>query len=130
MRVFISGTSADLAPFRTAVDDVLRQIQAEPVEQKHFGVDYAELPSLLENKIKDCDAVVCLLGSVFGAAPPGSSRSYTQMEYDFATRWQKPTFLFFFAPAAGWKVDPSVDRDTDEQRELQRKYADNLRSGT
>ncbi len=130
MRVFISGTSADLAPFRRAVDDVLRQIQAEPVEQKHFGVDYAQLPSLLENKIKDCDAVVCLLGSVFGAAPPGSTRSYTQMEYDFATRWQKPTFLFFFTPAAEWKVDPSVDRDTAEQRQLQSKYVDDLRSTT
>jgi len=138
MRIFVSATSADLESFREAVADQLQRIGVEAVHQKYFGLDYRKLPMLLKDKVKICDAVICLVGFVFGAAPPGSSRSYTQMEYDFAQEFGKPTFLFFPSPQC--KLDQtesmvgesgeSTTSDTPEQRELQKKHADAIRSST
>ena len=119
----------------------LQRVGVEAVEQAYFGVDHRKLPMMLKDKVKTCDAVICLVGFVFGAAPPGSSRSYTQMEYDFAQELGKPTFLFFPSPQC--KLDQTESmvgessesvtpegRDTPEQRELQKKHADMIRSST
>jgi serine/threonine-protein kinase len=139
MRVFVSGTSGDLKSFRKAVAEELQRVGVEAVEQAYFGVDHRKLPMMLKDKVKTCDAVICLVGFVFGAAPPGSSRSYTQMEYDFAQELGKPTFLFFPSPQckldqtesmvgeSGESVTPEA-RDTPGQRELQKKHADMIRS--
>ena len=127
MRIFVSGTSGDLARFRKAVAEQLGRLGVEAVEQTYFGVDYRELPTLLRDKIKSCDAVICLVGSAFGASPPGSSRSYTQMEYGFALEYSKPLFLFF--PSANAELDSGA-QDTPEQRQLQEAYVQDLRSTT
>ena len=128
MRVFVSSTSRDLGSFRTAVATQLERLGAESVEQEYFEPDHLKLKAMLENKLKTCDAVICLVGSVFGAAPPDSDRSYTQMEYDFAQDLKKPTFVFF--PLMDCEPSNSAtdqDSDTPDQRELQRKYAESLR---
>jgi len=127
MKVFVSGSTGDLGRFRKAAAEELIRLGGEAIEQTYFGVDHRTLPSLLKDKVKSCDAVICLVGSVFGAAPPGSSRSYTQMEYDFAHEFGKPTFLFF--PSTKCRLD-GEGQDTPEQCDLQRKHAERIRSST
>jgi serine/threonine-protein kinase len=126
MKIFVSGTSADLAPFREAVRDELQQLDFEVVEQGYLGVDYRKLPALLKGKLKRCDAVMCLVGSVFGAAPAGSTQSYTQLEYEYARELGKPIFLFLPSPEC--ELDEGTD--TPEQRELQAKHVDRIRASS
>ncbi len=141
MRVFVSATSADLKSFREAVSDQLQRLGVEAVEQTYFEVNDQTLPTMLKDKVKACDAVICLVGFVFGAAPPNSGRSYTQMEYDSAQEFGKPTFLFFPSPQCKLdqtesmvgESDESITpegQDTPEQREWQKKYADSILSTT
>lgn len=129
MRVFISTTTHDLGQFRQGLADYLRRLHCDVEVQEEFTADYRTIHDLLVSKIKPCDAVVCLIGAVFGGQPLEQHgdvpRSFTQLEYFIAREYRKPVFLFF--PAAGLEL-PASPHDTDEQRALQRNYAEELRS--
>lgn len=129
MRIFISATTRDLGGFRHGLADYLRRLHCDVEVQEEFTADYRTIHDLLVSKIKPCDAVVCLIGAVFGAQPLEQhgdvARSFTQLEYFIAREYRKPVFLFF--PSAGLEL-PASPHDTDEQRALQRTYAEELRS--
>jgi len=98
MKVFVSATSGDLKTCRQAVKDVLLQSNIQPVTQEVLPADHRDLPEFLDALVQSCDAVVCLIGKVFGAAPQDRpERSYTQLEYDCAKRLGKPVFVFMAA---------------------------------
>lgn len=97
MKVFISATSTDLRDCRNVVNNVLQSSDIQPVDQEHFPPDHRSLNEYLRGTVGECDAVICLVGHVFGAAPPGASdppRSYTQLEYEYARSLGKPVFVF------------------------------------
>jgi hypothetical protein len=92
--VFISATTSDLGSYRLAVRDTLLSLGLHPVLQDHFPPDYRDLIKVLHSSILPCDAVICLVGFVYGSKPrnqPEGSllRSYTQMEYDIARELKK-----------------------------------------
>jgi serine/threonine protein kinase len=98
-RVFISATSRDLGSCRKAVSDVLVTLNALPVVQDLFPPDYRTVVDMFRARIETCDAVICLVGSVYGQEPGTRSadqprRSYTQLEYEIAVELKKPTFVF------------------------------------
>lgn len=68
--VFVSSTSRDLESYRRAVSEALLTAEILPVSQDFFPPDYREISQLLRDKIRRCDAVICLVGFVYGAAPP------------------------------------------------------------
>lgn len=127
MKIFVSATSADLGSFRKTTAEQLQRLGVEAVEQTYFGIDFQALPALLREKIKSCDALICLVGTVFGAAPKDSQRSYTQMEYHLGVEFGKRVFIFF--PSTGCTLDGS-GTDTPEQREWQREFAASIQSST
>jgi len=95
MKVFVSAASGDLRSCREAVKDVLLQADIQPVTQEVLHADHRNLPEFLDALVQSCDAVVCLAGKVFGAAPEDEPhRSYTHREYDCARRLGKPVFVF------------------------------------
>ena len=84
-RIFISATTRDLASIRRKVKDRLVTLSYLPVEQEHFGLHPGTIRSLLREKIGQSDAVVHIVGELYGTGlqEKGSdSRSYTQIEYD------------------------------------------------
>jgi tetratricopeptide (TPR) repeat protein len=116
--VFISATSADLASYRKAVKDVFLTNRILPVEQTNFPPDFRTVEEMLEATIRDCHAVVILVGFVYGAEPSGQPadrprRSYTQMEFDIARRLGKPIYQFLAAE------DCVFDARPNESAELQ-----------
>jgi tetratricopeptide (TPR) repeat protein len=94
--IFLSATSSDLRECRRRASEILLEAGIFPVVQDHFAPDSRHIEELLADKILASDAVVCLIGHAFGAAPsrdgqPGN-RSYTQIEYDLAQRFQKKVY--------------------------------------
>jgi len=90
-KIFISATSADLAPMREIVKQGLLTLSFHPVEQKNFPPDYRSLKDSLREKIKGCDALIHIVGRRFGFEPDPQQlpageprRSYTQLEYEAA----------------------------------------------
>ena len=132
LRIFVSATSADLGTYRTAVrDELLHRDGVIPVLQDHFSPSYRTVQQELTGKIQPCDAVICLVGKVYGQEPPGRSpaqprESYTQMEYRVAKKLGKPVYLFIAGETCAW--DNVVEQPPDED-ELQKAYRDKLRQG-
>jgi tetratricopeptide (TPR) repeat protein len=124
--VFLSATSSDLGEYRRRTSDLLMQGGIFPIAQDYFGSDHREIEEMLLDKILSSDAVICIVGHVFGAAPiingTASSRSYTQIEFDLAVQFEKPIYLFI--------ADDNLARDNDklETDELQLKQKEYRRT--
>ncbi|MEI8381518.1 MAG: DUF4062 domain-containing protein [Planctomycetota bacterium] len=97
LKVFISSTSKDLRSFRAEVKDALLDRGVYPVVKEHFGPTHLLLSDYLREQLRDCDAVICIVGFLFGGAPDGQEesprRSWTQLEYDYATSNRIPLVL-------------------------------------
>jgi tetratricopeptide (TPR) repeat protein len=125
-RVFVSATSRDLGSYRKAVADALRSIDAHAVIQDEFPPDYRSVAAMLRGKIARCDAVICLVGGVYGAEPAERTadeprRSYTQLEYESADALGKPVFVFVARDDC--PRDHADDApEADELRGLQLEY--------
>jgi tetratricopeptide (TPR) repeat protein len=127
LRVFVSATTRDLGSARRAVAAWLRAQGHEPVVQDEFDVqpDYVTIARMLRDKVRDCDAVVCLIGDHYGAEPKDfppneARRSYTQLEYEIGKVLRRPVHLFFTTdecPRDAASADPDG---------LQKAYRDRL----
>lgn len=135
-RVFLSAASLDLKSFRRDAAETLKQHAARicthgPLKvdyQEEFPPDYQTVWEILRQRILECDAVICLVGYVYGReprnVPPGfRRRSYTQMEFDITRALGRRVFLFL-------ADDPSsLDRhepEPEELRNLQEQFRDEL----
>jgi hypothetical protein len=108
------------------VADTLRAIDAHAVIQDDFPPDYRSVVDMLRAKIEKCDAVICLVGGVYGAEPARRTgdeprRSYTQLEYETADALGKPVFVFLARDEC--PMDHAGDEpEPDEFRGLQLEY--------
>jgi hypothetical protein len=84
-RVFVSATSRDLGSYRKAVADALRSIDAHAVIQDEFPPDYRSVAAMLRGKIARCDAVICLVGGVYGAEPAERTADEPRRSYTHAS---------------------------------------------
>jgi len=134
LRVFISATTDDLGECRRRVAEVIQAKGHTAVIQDTLPPDPRELARLLEAKIKDCHAVILLVGFHYGHHLPDPNPfahllpagwdgcSCTQLEFFLALHWRKHFYLFF-VPEGG-----ALDRaPTDEWRERQCRYRDHIR---
>jgi tetratricopeptide (TPR) repeat protein len=125
-RVFVSSTTRDLGSYRQVVCDELWKGECFPVVQERFPSDPRKLSEFLEDAIRKCDTVICLLGPRFGEAPDsngGSMRSYTQMEYDVARQLNKDVYVFLASPSC--VLDDNAP-ETDEKCRLQQAHIESV----
>jgi len=121
-RVFVSATTGDLGSYRKIVCDELLKAKCLPIVQDYFRCDPRRLCDFLEDEIRPCEAVICLLGPRFGEAPDcegQTPRSYTQFEYDAARRNQKDVYVFLASDSC--PLDGSPD-EPEEKRLLQQQH--------
>ena len=113
MKVFVSSTTAGLGSYRRAVVNQLQALGVEPIHQQDGRLDFGTIRTILKRRILMCDAVICLIGPAFGAAPdqPGVNppRSYTQLEYDMARDLKKQIFILLSSPRC--KLDKFTEDD-------------------
>jgi tetratricopeptide (TPR) repeat protein len=133
-RVFISAVTRELGSYRTEIARVLRRKELEVRDQEHFRQGPATLLEQLRAYIKQCDAVILLVGERCGAFPTdehvaalgtvptfeayrestGQARaSYTQWEYFLAKHYGKKTYVFLSGP--GFKPDEVNPEGADLQ---------------
>ncbi|MEY3457533.1 MAG: hypothetical protein RL215_690, partial [Planctomycetota bacterium] len=123
-KLFISATTKGLKSYRTAAAAKLRELGHDVVVQDEFPMVHEKIAPMLADRIAACDAVILLIGPVFGAKPadwPSELpwRSYTQLEYDIAVELQKPVYRFI----ATAKADlDAFDQSADPHQPLQADY--------
>jgi hypothetical protein len=125
-RVFVSATSRDLGSYRKAVAESLRSIDALAVIQDEFPPDYRSVVDMLRTKIEKCEAVICLVGGVYGAEPVRRTadeprRSYTQLEYETADTLGEPVFVFLARDECP-RDNADDPPEADESHGLQLEY--------
>ncbi len=128
MKYFISATTCDLGEYRNELTRYLHKLRIDVEVQDEFQTDYRTIHELLVAKIKSCDAVICLVGEVFGGAPSDQQwdppQSYTQLEYHIARELGKPVYLFFPKPDCPLQ---GSGEDSQQQRQWQQDYRATLR---
>lgn len=139
-RVFVSAVSRELALYRREVARVLRRKGLEVRDQEHFHQGPGTLLEKLRDYIKECDAVILLVGERYGAFPTAehvaalgpidafdryrtasgqAGASYTQWELLLAKQFGRKTYVFF--TAADFAPDQPND-EGDATRAMQAAY--------
>ena len=132
--IFLSAVSGQFKDCRDALRDDLEAVGAEVKVQENFQQGSGTLLEKLEHYIADCDRVIALVGSAYGAQPDPSTlpegtpvRSYTQWEYYFAQGERlngeqatpKPVYVYFASPdylaQLGEVPQPAIDAQRQQQ---------------
>ncbi|MDP3280084.1 MAG: DUF4062 domain-containing protein [Nitrosomonas sp.] len=126
--IFISATTKDLGTCRKIIKEALSTIECSPVEQTNFPPNAGTVREMLHKRIARCQAVIHLVGEVYGVEPQVQSkdksrRSYTQMEYDIACELEIPVYIFICANGFPYDTHPAED---EEKRTLQQLHRDKL----
>ncbi|MBT3015958.1 MAG: tetratricopeptide repeat protein [Candidatus Thiodiazotropha sp. (ex Clathrolucina costata)] len=140
-KVFISATSADLAPAREVVKKALLTISCHPVEQSNFPPDWRTVTQMLRNKIADCQAMIHIAGLHYGNEPDPESltvgdtrRSYTQLEYDIGCELQhkrgdRRFRVYTFICPVDFPYRVIDKRETEEKQKLQEQHREHILAG-
>ncbi|MCC8996866.1 MAG: tetratricopeptide repeat protein [Nitrosomonas sp.] len=130
-QVFVSATTSDLGTCRQIIKEALLTLGCTPVEQTNFPPDAGTVREMLQKKIAACQAVIHVVGEVYGAEPKQQSvgeprRSYTQMEYDIAYELGKDVYLFICGKGFDYDEYPS---EGEEAQRLQQNHRNSIRNG-
>jgi Domain of unknown function (DUF4062)/inactive STAND len=95
-RVFLSSTFRDLVDYRRALCDAIESLDGYYcVRMETFGARAWDAVDFCQSKVRECQLFIGVLGHLYGSCPPGSEKSYTELEYEAASAIPR---LMFVAP--------------------------------
>jgi glycosyltransferase involved in cell wall biosynthesis len=111
MKIFVSSTYDDLIDERKSVQDALHDIDIAHTSMEYFVSDSRRPLEYLYEQIDQCEALILILGWVYGSCPPGEKVSYTELEYRYAVLKGKDIFVFikqkkYLVPGSKFEVSP------------------------
>ena len=114
-RVFLSSTFVDLAEYRKAVQDAIRQLGAIDVSMEHFGARDERPADECVRLVRDeSDIFVGIYAHRYGYVPDGADISVSEMEYRAASDASLPRFIYLIADNQPWlpaHIDTGLNRD-------------------
>jgi hypothetical protein len=110
--VFLSSTIQDFAPYRRAVKEALDRTEVACFLSEDWCDGYDDTLHKCCDKIRQASGFFLLLGYWYGSIPPGSGKSITHREFDWAMeKWgQQP-----YPPLAVMTPEPLSEADKDLQ---------------
>ena len=140
LRIFISAVTSEFGKARDALASDLRARGHEVTVQSDFkqNPDSDTLLGNLSDYIRDCHAVVCIVGKRCGACPPARAAkrltgvlpedikdaSYTQWEFFLARHFKRRPYLYI----AGDSYEPDRDTAAGGRVDLQNTYLEFLKA--
>lgn len=95
-RVMISSTARDLPEHREQVRLACERAGFAPHDMmEHLTAEDTSAIEVSLRMVADADVYLGILAYRYGTIPPGYDKSITEMEYDEATRLNKPRLIFF-----------------------------------
>lgn len=113
-RVFISSVSGALAFYRRAATDVCHRLGLIPVHMEEFRPERPPPVDVCRREVESCDAIILLLAHRYGSCPRGDERSYTELEYVWATDRRMPLLAFVVDRDFPWPP-LDIDRGSDAE---------------
>ncbi len=118
--VFLSSGVKGLEKYR---EDVCRAIERldgyQCIRMENFGARNCDSDEYCRDRVKASDVFVALVGHRYGSCVPGSTRSYSECEYDAAIELGKPCLVFL--ASENFLVPANLD-ESEELRERQRSF--------
>lgn len=100
-QVFISSTFEDLKEERRAVTETILNLRHIPVGMELFQASDESQWTHIQRRIEDCDYYLVIVAERYGSEVKikGQSKSYTQMEYEYAVKTGVPVAAFLLDPS-------------------------------
>ena len=125
-QVFVSHTSdMDWFPedrsFIQATLDAVGRARMVPVDMRHFSAREGSPADYCRELVRECEIYVAVVGLQYGSLVPGEEISFTELEFQQATKMGAPRLVFLLDEAA-FPHAPS-----DEDRGLINRFRQRLR---
>jgi hypothetical protein len=92
LQVFISSTFIDLKEERQAAVEAILSSGHIPAGMELFSAGDESQMTVIERWIDESDVYLLILGGRYGSIDKKSGKSYTQLEYEYAIKINKPLF--------------------------------------
>jgi hypothetical protein len=92
LQVFVSSTYTDLIQERQAAVQAILTAGHIPAGMELFTSGDESQMEVIKQWIDESDIYLLILGGRYGSVEPHSSKSYTHLEYEYATKKGKPLF--------------------------------------
>lgn len=115
MKVYVSSTQADLAPYRAAVMAAIRGLGHEPVSMEDYHAEDAIPAEKCRADVAASDIYVGIIAWRYGFVPADYDCSVTELEYRTAVERSIPTLIFLLDEDAPW-LPKFVDRGANRKR--------------
>lgn len=92
--IFVSSTYKDLAACRAEVEKRLIGLEQAVKGMEYFGSSSNTPLEVCRNKLRECKLMILLLGVSYGSIEPSSGKSYTELEYEYATELGIPVLAY------------------------------------
>src|SRR5436309_534436 len=92
LQVFISSTYLDLKEERQAAVSAILSAGHIPAGMELFAAGDQSQLAVIQDWIDQSDIFMLILGGRYGSIEPESQKSYTQLEYEYALKQEKPLF--------------------------------------
>ena len=113
--IFVSSTQNDLREERDAVAKAILELGHIPVGMEMFSAADEQQWQLIQRQIDQSDYYVVIIAHRYGSL--AGNISYTEREYDYATKQGVPVLGFIIKDNATWPVD-RVDQDPIARQRL------------
>ncbi|WP_164009906.1 DUF4062 domain-containing protein [Pyxidicoccus trucidator] len=122
-KIFISSTweSAALTALRQELTRELRDLGHQPLMMDRDGALAAAPGPAVHFSVEGCDVLVGIYGSRYGSLRPGGSESFTEYEFDTATRGRKRRLCYFLGEDAG-----APPPEPEEKQQAQRRFREKI----
>ncbi len=92
LQVFISSTYEDLKDERKAAVESILAAGHIPAGMELFSAGDKSQMRVIEHWIDESDVYLLILGTRYGSIEPESGKSYTHLEYEYASKHNKALF--------------------------------------
>src|SRR5688572_7617169 len=102
VKVFISSTFSDLVEHREAVHTAIHQMKHHADDMIYWSADERTPTTASVENVKQSNLMILIVAHRYGSLAPGDGRSFTEVEYDAASKNGVPVFAFFVDPLHPW----------------------------
>lgn len=92
--IFVSSTFKDLAACRAEVEKQLVSLEQAVKGMEFFGSSSDTPLDVCKKKLRECKLMILLIGVSYGSIEPTSGKSYTELEYEYATEMSIPVLAY------------------------------------
>jgi Domain of unknown function (DUF4062) len=110
---FISSTQIDLENERAQLARTLSRTNFRPIAMEYFPASRRSADQLIEKLVLKSDFLILILGFTYGSIVPGTSVSFTELEFDRARAANIPVLAFLKKASDGQELSPEIARFRD-----------------